>query len=265
MKRQRFYCFIYYAQIMDIHLSEKSAKLHDWPIMGSLLLVQWTTSYFLLYQDCHQFQQQFVFNIEINRSVIFPENWDYQIQSRLEVTSMHAGNRCWQIVTSRPRETVSRHAKHFSDEMYMEDPTQDGPDWIQLFTVNLEDLQRCARTFLWKSELRFGKWRFKSGDNKMEAQCSHSLLQIPKEISIPRTEEIGDMRTVEHKSESRKNHQFAVVVQDLAIQRIQSYPCKTKTSQETEKNFNRSFQSRRRSQKLFIWTIYENLANIVNN
>ena len=35
-------------------------------------------------------------------------NWDHcQIQCRPEVTSMHAGNRCWQIMTSRPRGTVS--------------------------------------------------------------------------------------------------------------------------------------------------------------
>ena len=36
--------------------------------------------------------------------------------------------------------------------------------------------------------------------------------------SFPRTEEIGDMKTVEHKGESRNNHQFAAAVQDLTIQ-----------------------------------------------
>ena len=46
----------------------------------------------------------------------------------------------------------------------------------------------------------------------------------------------GDVITVDHKvlSESRNNHLFAVVVQDLATQWIQSYPCKTTTSQETQ-------------------------------
>ena len=38
MKRQRFYCFIYFAQNTDIHLSGKSVKLHDWPLTGSQLL-----------------------------------------------------------------------------------------------------------------------------------------------------------------------------------------------------------------------------------
>ena len=35
---------------------------------------------------------------------------------------------------------------------------------------------------------------------------------------------------------NRSSHRYAVVVQDLATQWIQSYPCKTKTSQEPEKS-----------------------------
>ena len=37
-------------------------------------------------------------------------------------------------------------------------------------------------------------------------------------------------------SESRHNHRYAVVVQDLATQWLQSYLCKTRTSQETRKS-----------------------------
>ena len=51
---------------------------------------------------------------------------------------------------------------------------------------------------------------------------------------VPRPELFGDLITADHKvlsevSESRNNHRYAVVVQDLATQWIQSYPCKTKT------------------------------------
>ena len=47
-------------------------------------------------------------------SKIIPDILDYyQIQSRLEVTSMHAGNRCWQILTHRPREAVNQHTNIF--------------------------------------------------------------------------------------------------------------------------------------------------------
>ena len=52
---------------------------------------------------------------------------------------------------------------------------------------------------------------------------------------------LGNLISADHKilsegSESRNNHRCAVVVQDLATQWLQSYPCKTKTSQETQKS-----------------------------
>ena len=56
--------------------------------------------------------------------------------------------------------------------------------------------------------------------------------------AVPRAENFGDLITADHKvfsdnCESRNNHRYAVVAQDLATQWIQSYPCKTKTFQET--------------------------------
>ena len=56
--------------------------------------------------------------------------------------------------------------------------------------------------------------------------------------AVPRAENFGDLISAGHKvlsegCESRNNHRCAVVVQDLATQWIQSYPCKRKTSQET--------------------------------
>ena len=58
--------------------------------------------------------------------------------------------------------------------------------------------------------------------------------------AVSRAENAGDFITADRKvlgegCESRNNHRYAVVVQDLATQWIQSYQCKTKTSQETEK------------------------------
>ena len=54
--------------------------------------------------------------------------------------------------------------------------------------------------------------------------------------AVPRAEIFGGLITADHKvlsegCESRNNHRYAVVVQDLATQWIQSYQCKTKTSQ----------------------------------
>ena len=56
--------------------------------------------------------------------------------------------------------------------------------------------------------------------------------------------DFGDLITADHKvlsanCESRNNHRCAVLVQDLATQRLQSYPCKTKTSQETQKSLQK--------------------------
>ena len=57
---------------------------------------------------------------------------------------------------------------------------------------------------------------------------------------VPKAEHLGDFITVEHilsaESEWRNNHRFTVVVQDSATQWIQSYPCKTKTFQETQRS-----------------------------
>ena len=52
-------------------------------------------------------------------------------------------------------------------------------------------------------------------------------------VAVPRAENFGDMLTADHKvlsdnCESRNNHRYAVVVQDLATQWIQAYPCKQK-------------------------------------
>ena len=68
--------------------------------------------------------------------------------------------------------------------------------------------------------------------------------------AVPRAEQIGDLITAHHKvlsdnCESRNNHRYAVVVQDLATQWIQAYPCKTKTSQETQRSLQKFLEPER--------------------
>ena len=77
---------------------------------------------------------------------------------------------------------------------------------------------------------------------------------------VPRAEKFGDLITADHKVlsdnfESRNNHRYAVVVQDLATRWIQSYPCKNKnftrnpeklakvpgTREETKSHLHRQF------------------------
>ena len=65
--------------------------------------------------------------------------------------------------------------------------------------------------------------------------------------AVPRAKKFGDLITAHHKvlnqgSESRRNHRYAVVVQDLATQWIQSCSCKTKTPHETERSLSKFFE-----------------------
>ena len=67
------------------------------------------------------------------------------------------------------------------------------------------------------------------------------FLAVDVLVVVPRTEIYCDLMFADHKvlreeSESRNNHRYAVVLQDLATQWLQSYTCKTKTSQETQKS-----------------------------
>ena len=62
--------------------------------------------------------------------------------------------------------------------------------------------------------------------------------------ALPRAEKFVNLIKANRKvlnegCESRDNHRYAVVVQDLATQWIQSYPCKTKTSRETKRSLSK--------------------------
>ena len=75
-------------------------------------------------------------------------------------------------------------------------------------------------------------------------------------IVVPRAEHFGDSITADHTvlsegSESRKNHRYAVVVQDLATLWLQSYPCKTKTSQEIQKSLMKFLEPTRKPKVIY--------------
>ena len=84
--------------------------------------------------------------------------------------------------------------------------------------------------------------------------------------AVRRTEKFGDVITADHKvsdedGESRNNHRYAVVVQDMAARWIQSYPCESKTSQETERSLQKVSRAVRKAESHFcrqvcdIWQI----------
>ena len=74
--------------------------------------------------------------------------------------------------------------------------------------------------------------------------------------AVPRPANFGDLITADHKvlsdnCESRNNHRYAVVVQDLATQWVQAYPCKTKTSQETQRSLQKFFEPDRNPKVIY--------------
>ena len=74
--------------------------------------------------------------------------------------------------------------------------------------------------------------------------------------AVPRAENFGYLITADHKvlsenSESRNNHRYAVVVQDLATQWIQLYPCRTETSQETQRSLQEFLEPDRKPRVIY--------------
>ena len=66
----------------------------------------------------------------------------------------------------------------------------------------------------------------------------------------------GDLITADHKvlsesCESRNNHRFSIVVQDLVTQWIQSYLCKTKTCQETQRSLQKFLEPDRKPNVIY--------------
>ena len=82
-----------------------------------------------------------------------------------------------------------------------------------------------------------------------------ALCRRRKGEAVPRADNFGDL-TADHKvlsdnCESRNNHHYAVVVQDLATQWIQAYPCKNKTSQETQRNLQKFLEPERKPKVIY--------------
>ena len=74
--------------------------------------------------------------------------------------------------------------------------------------------------------------------------------------AVPRAVNFGDLITTDHKvlsdnCESRNNHRYAVVVQDLATQWIQAYPCKNKTSQEPQRSLQKFLEPERKPKVIY--------------
>ena len=138
---------------------------------------------------------------------------------------------------------------------------RDLPYWLQEFTENLEDTEVPAPAHMspdseseHPAKVTSRKHRIYTHlpkDRNCEVCLRTKITRTPcrrrTDEAVPRAKKFGDLITADHKvlnedGESRNNSRYVVVVQDLVTQRTQSYLCKTKTSQETEK-FQESFSS----------------------
>ena len=90
----------------------------------------------------------------------------------------------------------------------------------------------------------------------LRTKITRALCRKRTGTVVPRAEQIGDLITADHEvlsegCESRNNHRYSVLVQDLTTQWIQSYPCKTKTSQETQKSLMKFLEPTRKPKVIY--------------
>ena len=140
--------------------------------------------------------------------------------------------------------------------------------WFLPFTVNLEDLQMhvLAHSSERANSESTGdaskKWRHKNGSkvfmltsakkkNKRENSASWKVWWLDNSKAH---------KVLNEGREPRNNHRHAIKIQILATR---WNPCWTKTSQETENNFQKIAETVAWRQNLFIQTIYQNVASIV--
>ena len=135
--------------------------------------------------------------------------------------------------TNKKETTMER-----SDALYSEIP-----EWLQEFRENLVDDEIPVH-----------------GDS--HASSSHEASSEP---IFKRREDLGKHSVYTHfpvlsdNCESRNNHRYAVVVQDSATQWIQAYPCKTKTSQETQRSLQKFLEPDRNLKVIYTDNSLESL------
>ena len=125
------------------------------------------------------------------------------------------------------------------------------PEWPQEFRENLVD-ERV-------SEYR-DSHASSSHEPSLELQQRTKITRAPYRRRIGevvlRAKIFGGLIAADHKvlgegCESRNNHQSAVVAPALATQWLRTYPCKTKTSQETERSSQKFFEPTKKTKVVY--------------
>ena len=171
--------------------------------------------------------------------------------------------------TNKKETTIARGNPLHSDNSEI-------PEWLQEFRENLVDdeiplqgdshASSSHETSLEPIHMRreeLGKHNVHTHfpkDRNCEICKRTKITRAPcrrrKGEAVPRADNFGDLITADHKvlsdnCESRNNHRYAVVVQDLATQWIQAYPCKNKTSQETQRSLQKFLEPERKPKVIY--------------
>ena len=173
-----------------------------------------------------------------------------------------AGGISWH--KSRENENPNKN----DDEKLQSGELQGVPDWLQVFMHGLVDervpehrdasssthelpLEPRAKVVPSKHNIFAHFPKDQNCDVCLRTKITRASCRRRTGTVVPRVENVGDLTTADHKvlsegCESRHDHRYAVVVQNLATQWIQSYPCKTKTSQEPQKSLQKFLEPTRK-------------------
>ena len=240
-KRLLSYRWASFAKTTDILVSGSAVKNHGWPKRRSQLYAQRTISYRLLFAVCPI--------LEANR-----------IQHRHHRTRLQQvqPKSLWRFSSRTLAQTTPKNPKPKSKEWWQ---SRFGSNVCEIFLNGWRSSQiiwrtlKCLHphTFL-RTQIRnvLRKWYQNPGGivfythfpkgamSACEPKWQALLAEDALAMLYLEQKKFGDLTSADHKvlneEGERNNHRYAVVVQDLATQWIQSYPCKTKTSQDTEKS-----------------------------
>ena len=153
-----------------------------------------------------------------------------------------------------------RIRKNTDNVSVRENPLRDVQEWLHEFTKHFVDksvpAQRNAPASSSRESVSESRGRVISDKHSththfpkdrnydiwVRSKITRNSLQKTHWHSRTTSRKIGDLITAERKV-LWNNRRHAVVVQDLATQWIQSYPCETKTSQETAKSLQRCLEA----------------------
>ena len=182
------------------------------------------------------------------------------------------------------QQKIKNPKKKEDDERVGRNPLRDLPEWFEKFTENLvddsvpehRDAPSSSRESSSDSQGKVvsGKHsiyphfpRDGNCDICLRTKITRAPCRKRTGTVVPRAEHFGDLVTADDTvlsegCESRHNHRYAVVVQDLATQWIQSYPCEHKLLRKRKRACKSSW-SRRGNQKSLTLTCPKNFANLV--